>query len=124
MTQKKILIVDDERELVDFIKMRLEANNYAVVVAFNGTEGLEQVQSEKPDLILLDVMMPGMDGFGVLSKLGSDPETRKIPVLMLTAKGETNSIMLAQQFRVADYIIKPFKSEDLVKAVQKCLRYA
>ena len=118
----RILIVDDEPEMIDFVKMRLEANDFAVLTASDGQTGLTKAISEQPDLILLDVMMPGQDGFQVLQRLKQDEQTRQIPVVMLTAKGETDAITKAQEFDVADYIIKPFESKDLLRAVQRSLR--
>ncbi len=118
---RRILVVDDEPELLEFVTMRLEANNYTVVTAPGAKEGLAKALSEQPDLILLDVMMPGMDGFEVLRRLKRQPQTRAIPILMLTAKGETGEIMKAQHLGATDYIIKPFESKDLLRAVERIL---
>jgi DNA-binding response OmpR family regulator len=117
--KRKILVVDDEADFADLIKMRLEANDYAVVLARDGEEGLEKAEAEKPDLILLDVMMPGMDGFKVLSRLKASESTRMTPVIMLTAKGETKSIFRAQELGATDFLIKPCESADLLSVVGK-----
>jgi DNA-binding response OmpR family regulator len=112
-------LVDDEPEFVDMIKMRLEANDYEVVTAYDGAEALQKADEERPDLMLLDVMMPGMDGFQVLSRLRHKDETRYTPVVMLTAKGESKSIFKAQDLGVADYLIKPCDSKELLDVVKR-----
>ena len=116
---KKILMIDDEPEFVDMIKMRLEANDYSVVTAYEGKEGLKLAHTENPDLILLDVMMPEMDGFDVLSRLRGSESTRDVPVVMLTAKGEAKSIFEAQNLGSVDYLIKPCESSDLLAIVKR-----
>jgi len=102
--KKKILIVDDEPDFADMIKMRLEANDYEVVTANDGVEGLRKAEEENPNLILLDIMMPGMDGYEVLRRLKRGEGTQYIPIVMLTAKGEAKSIFKAQEFGVTDYL--------------------
>ena len=120
----KILLVDDEPDFVEMTKMRLEAQDYEVETAFDGNSGIYAAQRENPDLILLDVMMPGVDGFAVLRELRKNSATRSIPVIMLTAKGETKSIFKAQELRANDYLIKPCESEELLSVVRKNLRSA
>ena len=117
--RKKILIVDDETEFVEMIQMRLEANDYRVVSASNGEDGYDLAQTERPDLILLDVMMPGADGFETLGRLRRSEVTESTPVIMLTARGETRSIFKAQDLRVTDYLIKPCESQELLAMVKK-----
>lgn len=119
MLAKKILIVDDEPEFIDMIQMRLEANGYEVVRATSGSEGLERAAEENPKLILLDVMMPEMDGFDVLKRLRRNPATQYIPVVMLTARGETKSIFRAQDRGATDYLIKPCEPQELLDVVGK-----
>jgi len=119
VTKKKILIVDDEPDFVDMIQMRLEANGYEVVTAYDGDSGVERAREESPNLILLDVMMPGKDGFEVLKELRRTAGIQYIPVVMLTAKGETKSIFRAQDLGVADYLIKPCDSQELLTTVKK-----
>lgn len=116
---RSILIVDDEPDFVEVTKMRLEANGYKVLTAANGFDGLEVARSEKPHLILLDVMMPEMDGFQVLKKLRADPQIGTTPVVMLTAKGETRSIFKAKDLGSTDYLIKPCDPDDLLKWVRR-----
>jgi DNA-binding response OmpR family regulator len=119
MMPKRILIIDDEIEFAEMVKMRLEANRYIVETAANGEEGLKKIQAQMPNLILLDVMMPGLDGYEVLRRLRHDPKMRHVPVVMLTAKGETKSIFKAQDLGSTDYLIKPCESAELLATVQK-----
>ena len=117
----KILVVDDEHALRDMMTMRLKANGYDVVTAIDGEDGLNKARAERPDLILLDIMMPAMDGLMVLSRLKSDLELSFIPVIMLTAKSDTEAIMESQSAGAADYILKPFDGDELMKLVKKTL---
>lgn len=119
--RKTILIVDDEPDFVDMITLRLEANGYRVLKAYDGDSAFEEARRSNPDLILLDVMMPGKDGFKVLRELRRDEATRDTPVVMLTARGETKSIFKAQDSGATDYLIKPCESAELV---QTCAKYA
>jgi CheY-like chemotaxis protein len=116
---KKILVVDDEPEFVEMIRMRLESAGYEVLEANDGYDGLAKARGQNPSLILLDVMMPGLDGFRMLQKLRQDPDTNPIPVVMLTAKGESKSILKAQQHGARDYLIKPIESKELMAMVRR-----
>jgi DNA-binding response OmpR family regulator len=116
---KTVLLVDDEPDFVELTKMRLEGNGYKVLTASNGQEGLDVARSQKPDLILLDVMMPDMDGYQMLKKVRVDPEIRSTPVVMLTAKGETRSMLKAKEMGSTDYLIKPCEPEELMKWVRR-----
>ena len=119
MRQKTVLIVDDEEDFADMIQMRLEANNYRVVVAHDGLSGIETAKTEQPSAVLLDVMMPGIDGFKTLHEMKMDSEIRDIPVIMLTAKGESKSILRAQQSGAVDYLIKPVDSDRMLALLKK-----
>ncbi len=119
---RKVLVIDDEEEFLLEVRVLLEGNGYRVVTAGTGKAGLEMAGDEKPSLILLDIVMPGPDGYVVLSRLASDEKTRRIPVVMLTAKGESDSILLAQQMRAKDYLIKPFSADDLLDVIRKNIR--
>jgi len=88
MGKKTVLVIDDEAGFLDVVKMRLEANNYQVIGAYDGREGFDKAKKEHPDLILLDLVMPNMNGFEALSQLKSDSRTMNIPVIVLTAKTE------------------------------------
>ena len=115
----RALVVDDEDAILRFLKPALEANNYEVLTAHNGEDGLKAAEEESPNVILLDVMMPGMDGFHVLRRLRRSDETRRIPVVMLTAKGESKSIFRSQELGARDHLIKPCESKELLATVGK-----
>ena len=125
----KILLVDDDADFVESTKMVLESKPYEVIVAVNGDEGLRKAKEEKPDLILLDVIMPVEDGFTAAEQIKKDPELAKIPVLMLTsfsAKGAETSIPRSRGYELEtdDYIDKPVSPDDLLAVVAKHLRKA
>ncbi len=115
----KILVVDDETEILERIEPRLKANGYDVYTANDGVEGIKKLYEVSPDLILLDILMPRADGFKILQILKKYKSTSSIPIVMITAKGESGNIMKAQELQAADYIIKPFKAEELLKVVQR-----
>src|SRR5262245_37046771 len=105
---KKILAVDDERAILRLVQVNLERAGYRVVMASDGREAMEKVASERPDLIVLDVMMPYMDGFEVLRTLKRNPATRDIPVIMLTAKAQDADIFEGLKSGADCYLTKPF----------------
>ena len=119
MVKKKILVIDDEKDMVDTISFRLNSLDYKVIAAYDGFDGLEKAQREKPDLILLDVMMPKIDGFEVLHRLRGDQATKYIPVIMLTCKGDSDSLFKAQNLGSTDYVIKPFEFKELLDLIEK-----
>ena len=121
MLNKHILIIEDEAEFAALLKMRLEANKFHVTIASNGEKGLQQIKASVPNLILLDVMMPGIDGYEVLRRLRREPATRHTPIIMLTAKGESKSIFKAQDLGATDYLIKPCESTELLVIGRKYL---
>jgi DNA-binding response OmpR family regulator len=116
---QKILVVDDEPEIVRLVEIRLRENQYQTLSACDGKMGLETAIREHPDLIILDVMMPVMDGIEALRALKQNPETSSIPVIMLTVKKETKLILDSQGFGASDYISKPFRVEDLLKCIKR-----
>ena len=118
---KKILIVDDEPELIEMVKIRLESKDYNIITAADGEAGLAKAKAEKPDLILLDILMPDIDGFEVLKRLKQDRETSSMPVIMLTVSAKRNLIARASKMGAVDYIVKPFEGEELLKIVEKSL---
>lgn len=118
---RRILVVDDEPEILEVIESRLEANGYDVVTATDGVQAAERLKQARPELIILDIMMPRVDGFKVLEVLKAHPQTSEIPIIMLTSKGETSNILKAQEMKAADYLIKPFKPEELLKVVKRYL---
>jgi len=116
---KKILAVDDERHIVRLIQVNLERAGYQVLTAFDGPEALKKVESDKPDLLVLDVMMPKMDGFEVLKRLQANPETRDIPVIMLTAKAQDVDVFRGWSSGVSAYLTKPFNPLELITFVKR-----
>jgi len=118
----KVLIIDDEENLCFFIKANLEMENrYQVLVATNGKKGLSMAGWDKPNIILLDIMMPGMDGFEVLKRLKESEKTASIPVIMLTALQDEDSKMKAASLYGEDYIVKPIAIEDLKARIDSTL---
>ncbi len=119
---KKILVVDDEIHIVQIVKFNLEKRGgYEVLTAKNGEEGLETAKSERPDLILSDVMMPKMSGFQFCEALKKDPDIKSIPFIILTAKGQENDIKTGEDLGVDDYITKPFSPKALLEKVAEIL---
>ena len=114
-----ILVVDDEARMVRFIQLNLEHDGFQVISANNGREALEQVRSQLPNLILLDVMMPDLDGFEVLERIR---EQSAVPIIMLTAKGEEDDRVRGLELGADDYITKPFSPRELVSRVRAVLR--
>jgi DNA-binding response OmpR family regulator len=114
---KKVLVIEDEENVRLVVSLTLEKEGYEVESVSDGEEALEKVVDFAPDLIILDIMMPGMDGWEVLGLLKSNDITEKIPVCVLTAKGEFRDIMYASQKGAADYITKPFTRKDLLNRV-------
>lgn len=118
MDKRKILLIDDEEDMVNMLKPYLEAHGYDVIVSYDGKEALKKIE-EKPDLILLDIMMPGMNGLEVLHRLKNNPSTQHVPVIMVTAKGESDYIFKAQDLKATDYIIKPIKLEEMLSLIKR-----
>jgi two-component system alkaline phosphatase synthesis response regulator PhoP/two-component system response regulator VicR len=116
---RKILVVDDERHIVRLVEVNLTRAGYDIVVAYDGIEALEVVKKEKPDMIVLDVMMPRMDGFEVLKKLQADESTQNIPVIMLTAKAQDADIFKGWSSGVSSYLTKPFNPRELLTFVER-----
>lgn len=118
----KILIVDDEKDLIDTLSFRLEAAGYEVVSAKNGQEALSQVKAQRPDLILLDVMMPILDGCQVCRMLKFDEKFRNTPIIMLTARSQDKDKLTGHEVGADDYVTKPFDSADLLAKIKKLLQ--
>ncbi|HIE25849.1 TPA: response regulator [Candidatus Poribacteria bacterium] len=118
----QILLVDDEPNFVKTVEFFLKANGYQVIVATDGQEALQKVEMFKPDLILLDIMMPKMDGLEVCQKLKSSENTLSIPVLMVTAKSQREDVTKAAQSGANSYIVKPFNLVDLVNKIHSMLK--
>lgn len=117
----KILAVDDQVHIVRLIQVNLERHGYQVVTAYDGEEALQKVKTEKPDLVVCDVMMPRKDGFEVLRELKADPTTRDIPVIMLTAKAQDADVFRGWSEGVDCYLTKPFNPAELLAFVKRVL---
>ena len=116
---KKILACDDEKNIVKLIQVNLERAGFQVITAFDGKEALHKVLHEHPDLVVLDVMMPYMDGFEVLQNLRRHAQTRDIPVIMLTAKSQDQDVFKGWQSGVDCYLTKPFNPAELLSFVKR-----
>ena len=117
MSKKKILVIDDELELVDMLKIRLEANNYEVVTAGDGEEGMAKAKSEKPDLIILDIMMPKKDGYTFIKEMRAEQGIKSTPVVILTAKAKMKDLFAIEGAK--DYIVKPFEATELLEKIAR-----
>ena len=124
MEAKRILVVDDEARVREMLEFRLRLFGYEVLTAANGSEALDVAASEKPDLVLLDVMMPELDGFQVCSRLKQNEATKNIPVVMLTAKAEAKDVTRAFNSGAEDYVVKPYDPVVLQQKVVQNLRGA
>lgn len=122
MAHEKILIVEDEEEIRELVAYNLVKQGYRVIPVETGEEGLRRAQAEKPDLIVLDLMLPGVDGLEVCRALKRDPATETIPVVMLTAKGEESDIVAGLELGADDYLTKPFSPRVLLARIRAVLR--
>jgi DNA-binding response OmpR family regulator len=116
-----ILVVDDDPDILDLLSFNIERAGFECVVAADGAEALAIVQTRNPDLIVLDIMLPGVSGVEVLKRLKYDPETRRLPVIMLTAKGEEVDRVLGLELGADDYVTKPFSVRELVLRIRRIL---
>ena len=124
MSKAKILIVDDEKTIVEAVKYNLDKEGFRTVVAYDGTEALRLARREEPDLILLDWMLPEMDGLAVCRILKQEAKTKHIPVIMLTVKSEERDKVLGLETGADDYVTKPFSARELAARVKAMLRRA
>jgi two-component system phosphate regulon response regulator PhoB len=122
MAKEHILVVDDEEDILELVRFHLLKTGYEVTCVISGGEAVSSARSVMPDLIVLDLMLPGMDGLEVCSVLKSEPRTREIPIVMLTAKGEESDIVRGLELGADDYVTKPFSPKVLVARVQAVLR--
>lgn len=119
---KKILLIDDDPKIIRLVESRLKANGYDVISAKNGREGLEKAKEDSPDLILLDIMMPEVDGYQVIEKLKEDEDTRSIPVVMLTAKRDLEDIDKSMNvYGAVGFVSKPFSPAELLQQIKNAL---
>jgi DNA-binding response OmpR family regulator len=119
---KKILLVDDEQALLEMVKMRLETNGYDVITAGDGQEALDTARQEKPDLIILDLMLPKMDGYKVCALLKKDSRYASIPILMFTAKAQQDDVKIGEEVGANGYITKPFEPQALLAKIKEVLK--
>jgi len=119
---KKVLIVEDEKDILQLVKMYLEKEGFRTVTAANGAEALRQVRSERPDLVVLDLMLPEIDGLEVCKKLRVAPQTAMLPIIMLTAKSEESDTVVGLELGADDYVGKPFSPRALVARVKALFR--
>ena len=122
MADNKILVVDDEEDILELVRYNLARDGYRVVCAASGEQALNKAGSEPFDLVVLDLMLPGIDGLEVAKRLKSKPETRHIPIIMLTAKGEEADIVTGLELGADDYVTKPFSPRILVARVKAVIR--
>ena len=116
-TPKRILIVDDTKDILLVVARRLKSWGYEVLTAESGEEGLKIIQEQKPDLVLLDIMMPKMKGRDVCSLMKANPETARIPVIFLTALGLADHVKAGMDLGADDYLVKPFEPEELKERI-------
>ena len=122
MSKPKILIIEDERSLIDILSYNLSREGFDVISASDGTEGLRRAQTSAPDVIVLDLMLPGIDGLQICRQLRSDPKTQGIRIVMLTAKSEEVDEIVGFNMGADDYVTKPFKIKPLVHRIKALLR--
>lgn len=121
MSKKLVLIVEDEENLVELLRFRLESNGYDVDVAFDGSDGLRKIESLKPDIVLLDIMMPKMHGYDVCKAARANEATKDIPIIILTARTNENEAERAKEYGASGFISKPFEPDDLLKRIKELL---
>jgi DNA-binding response OmpR family regulator len=124
MDRKKILLVDDSSTVLLMERMILSRNEFEVITAKDGVEGLEKARAERPDLILMDVVMPRMDGFEACRRLRQEPDINRIPVIMVTTRGELASMEAGFASGCSDYVTKPINGSELLTKVRSCLGQA
>ena len=121
MAKNKILLVEDEQAIAKMVKRRLEASDYEVITAIDGQEGLEKARSENPNLIILDLMLPKIDGYKVCGLLKADARYNKIPVIIFTARARESDKKLGEELGADGYITKPFEAQVLLDKINKLL---
>lgn len=122
MKKKKIIVVEDEPDLVDVVTYNLEREGYSVLASQRGDEGLNLVRSKAPDLVLLDLMLPGMDGLSICRQMKSDSSMREIPIIIASAKGEESDVVIGLEMGADDYLAKPFSPRELLARIRAVLR--
>ncbi len=121
ISKKRLLLVEDEMDLAEMVKMRLEDNSYDVLTAYDGQEALDKARKEKPDLIILDLMLPKIDGYKVCRMLKFDEKYKAIPIIMFTARAQEADKKLAEEVGADAYITKPFEPQALLDKIKELL---
>jgi two-component system alkaline phosphatase synthesis response regulator PhoP len=121
MKKGKVLVVDDEANITQILEFSIASEGFEVITAQNGEEAIERARREQPDLIILDIMMPKIDGYEACRILKANPLTRNIPVVLLTAKGRDIDRRLGYEVGATDYIVKPFSPNKLIERIQRLL---
>ena len=122
MKKQKIIVVEDEPDLVDVVTYNLQREGYFVLAAQRGDEGLNLIRSERPDLVLLDLMLPGMDGLSICRQMKSDGSLSEIPIIIASAKGEESDVVIGLEMGADDYLAKPFSPRELLARIKAVLR--
>ena len=122
MDKRKVLVIDDEPDLVKAVEIRLEEAGYDVIFAYDGIEGLDKARREKPDLIILDLMLPKMDGYKICALLKKDAKYTKIPVIMFTARAQESDKQMGEEVGADLYITKPFQHEIILAKIKELLK--
>ena len=122
MTKKRIVMIEDEEDIAALVKLQAEISGYKLHVEVDGVNGYRAIEREKPDLVILDIMLPGENGLDVCRKLKANPETKNIPVIILSAKGEEIDIVLGLELGADDYVPKPFSPKVLFSRIKAVLR--
>ncbi len=119
---KKILVVEDSATMVSLLKARIEASGFEVIAAADGTDGLAKIKDEKPDLVILDVRMPGMDGFEVCRLAKADPQTKDIPIIFVTTASQQKDLARGKEVGGDGYITKPYDGKLIITEINKLLK--
>lgn len=122
MSQKKIILIEDEPDILEVIEYNLKRENFSVLTAADGLEGLDLVIKEKPDLVLLDLMLPGIDGMEICRQVRNNQAVKRVPIIMLTAKGDESDVVLGLGLGADDYMTKPFSPKELIARIKAVLR--
>jgi two-component system, OmpR family, alkaline phosphatase synthesis response regulator PhoP len=122
VAKKNIFVVEDEEDILDLMRHHLTKEGYGVATATNGLEAVKAILRKPPDLVLLDLMLPGLDGLEVCRQLKKDPKTLEVPILMVTAKDEESDVVTGLELGADDYIVKPFRMKELIARVRTALR--
>ncbi len=122
MNRKKIVVIEDEPDIVEVVSYNLKREGYNVLSVERGDEGLNLVRNQSPNLVILDLMLPGMDGLSICQQMKSDPLVRDIPVIIISGKGEESDVVIGLELGADDYLTKPFRGRELVARVKAVLR--